>query len=130
MTQHAGVGGTPLIVERNALVVILLSLATCGIYGLYWLFKTSDEIRAVTGDEQIKPGLDLLLCLVTCGFWAMYVQYRNVQKVHQVLVRTNPTRKDQSQTILILLIAQFFVGVTGFIAMYLAQEEYNALARG
>ncbi len=135
---YGGFPGTPgaaiqiapgIVQERAPLTTVLLSLVTCGIYGLYWQFKTSDELRAATGDDSINPLLELLLTLVTGGIWGVYVMYRNAQKIHRILVSRDPARKDQSQTILILAIAMYFVGVTHFIAVWLLQEEMNQLAR-
>lgn len=117
------------IKERNSAVVLLLALVTCGVYFFYWVYATSLELQQQTGDTSINPGLDLLLSLVTCGMWGIYTQYRNTQKVHACVVAYNPHHKDQSQTVLILNIASFFVGFTSFIAMYVVQEELNLLAR-
>ena len=135
---YAGYPGAPgaaiqlvpgVVQERTPLSTILITVVTCGIYGLYWQFKTTDELRTATNDDSINPMLELLLTLVTGGIWGVYVQYRNAQKIHAALASRDPSRKDQSQTILILAIAMYFVGVTGFIAMWLLQEEFNALAR-
>lgn len=118
-----------IVQERAPLTTVLLTIVTCGIYGLYWQFKTSDELRVATGDDSINPMLELILTLVTGGIWGVYVQYRNAQKVHRALASRDPARKDQSQTVLILAIAMYFVGVTGFIATWILQEEFNAIAR-
>ena len=122
--------GPAAVQERNSALVLVLSFVTCGVYWFYWIYKTSDELQRQTGDTSINPGIDLLLTLVTCGMWGMYVEYRNAQKIHARLVMNNPYRSDQSQTILILNLASFVVGVTGFVAMYMLQEELNQLARG
>jgi preprotein translocase subunit Sss1 len=115
--------------ERSPVVVIVLMIVTCGVYSIYWLYKTSEELKNATGDDTINPGLDLLLALLTWGLWGVYLEYRNAQKVHHALVGRDPNRKDQTQTVLILNVAMFFVGITGFIATYLVQEELNQLAR-
>ena len=127
MTPYGGGGGV--VQERNSVLVLFLPLVTCGIYFYYWIYQTSEELRRATGDESINPGTDLILTIVTCGLWGLFVEYRNAQKVHSILVAQNPNRKDQSQTILILNIAAFFVGITGLIAMFMVQEELNQLAR-
>lgn len=124
-----GGGGGGLVEERNSVAVMLLPIVTCGVYLYYWIYKTSEELRAQTGDTSINPGTDLLLTIVTCGLWGMFVEYRNVQKVHAVMLQYDPSHKDQSQTVLILNLAAFVVGVTGFIATYMVQEELNQLAR-
>ena len=110
--------------------MLLLSVVTCGFYLIYWTYQTSEELRLQTGDESIKPGIDLLLMVISCGFWGWYVQYRNARVVHAQLVQSNPYRKDQSQTVLILNIAAMFVGVTALVAVFMVQEELNQLARG
>jgi hypothetical protein len=115
--------------QRSSATVLLLSIVTCGIYKLFWYYQTSDELRRVSGDESINPTTDLLLLFVTCGIWGMYVEYRNVQKVHALLAAQQPGRTDPSQTIMILNVAALFVGVTGLVATYMSQEEYNQLAR-
>jgi len=121
---------TPGIVqERNAVVVLLLGLVTCGVYMIYWLYKTSAELQEALQDQEINPMVDLILVIVTCFIWGIYVEYRNSQKAYAVLSRRDARAVDQTQTILILNIAQLVVGVTGFIATYILQEELNKLAR-
>ena len=117
------------VVERSSAVVVLFLIVTCGFYLFYWAYATSEELRRQTGDETIKPGIDLLLMLISCGLWGWYVQYRNARVVHAQLVGSNPSRQDRSQLILILNIAAPFVGVTALVAVYLVQEELNQLAR-
>ncbi|MFO0675641.1 MAG: DUF4234 domain-containing protein [Polyangiaceae bacterium] len=117
------------LVERNSALVLVYSFVSCGIYALYWTYKTSEELRGATDDATINPGLDLLLTVLTCGVWTIYTLYRNAQKVQAILGPRDPNKKDQSQMVLMLCIANFFVGVTGFVAMFLVQEELNLLAR-
>jgi hypothetical protein len=119
-----------IIPERNSVVVVLLCLFTCGIYYIYWIYQTSTELEQATRDPTINPMLDLVLSIVTCGLWGYYVLYRDAQKLHQLLVGLDPGHQDQSQTVLILLIAALFVGITFAVAIYLVQEDNNRLARG
>jgi hypothetical protein len=48
---------------RNSVVVILLSLITLGIYGLYWQYASFKELRAYAG-EGIGGGLGLLFAIL------------------------------------------------------------------
>jgi hypothetical protein len=111
-------------------VVLLLTLVTCGIYLVYWVYQTSTELKQATGDPSINPTLDLVLMLVTCTLWGYYVLCRDAEKLHRVLVGVDPGHKDQSQTVVTLCVAALFVGFTGAIAIYLVQEDFNRLARG
>ena len=117
------------VVERSSAVVLVFLIVTCGLYLFYWTYATSEELRRQTGDETIRPGIELLLMLISCGLFGWYVQYRNARVVHALLVASDPSRKDRSQLILILNIAATFVGVTALVAVYMVQEELNQLAR-
>jgi Domain of unknown function (DUF4234) len=48
---------------RSPVVVILLSLVTLGIYGLYWQYATFKEMKAYAG-EGIGGGLGLLFAIL------------------------------------------------------------------
>ena len=115
--------------ERSSVQVVVFSILTCGIYALYWVYKTSEELRDATGDPSINPSVDVLLSVVTCFAWMIYVLHRDAQKTHQASVRINPARKDQTQTILIMAVLSLVTGVTLYISLYLLQEEMNELAR-
>lgn len=109
--------------------MIVLSIVTCGVYYLIWIYGTSKELKEALNDQEIKPGIDVLLSILTCTLWAVYVHYRNAQKVHAGLLSRDPTAKDQSDMILAMHLVGIFVGATGLISMYMLQEELNKLAR-
>jgi hypothetical protein len=111
------------LTPRSSATVIVLTLVTCGIYGYIWLYKSSDELRAATGDQSINPTTDLLLSLVTCGIWYVYAMYRNTKKYYDVFRAMNVPRDDKST---LVLICALFIGI---LAPYFAQEEHNALCR-
>jgi hypothetical protein len=115
--------------EESPASVILLSLVTCGIYAVYWLYKSSEQLRIALNDDTIKPGMDILLLFLTCGIWGIYVEIRNVQKIHRVLYAIDPTRSEQANVILMMNVASLCLGFPGLIATYIVQEEFNALAR-
>ena len=43
--------------QRNIVVCILLSLVTCGIYGIYWMIVLNDETNALSGRQGTSGGL-------------------------------------------------------------------------
>lgn len=103
---------------------VLLAFLTCGISHLIWKWQTTDELRIASGDESLRPGLDLLLMLVTCGFWNVYSDYRNAKKAHDMLKAAGHGRSDQSTIVLLLALCGLY-----FVSIYILQEEYNALGR-
>ncbi len=38
--------------QRSVGIAILLSIITCGIYGIYWLIMLNDETNYVSGHQQ------------------------------------------------------------------------------
>ena len=38
--------------KRNLAVSIILSIVTCGIYGIYWFVVLTDDAKNVSGDVQ------------------------------------------------------------------------------
>lgn len=118
-----------MISERSPVMVAALSVLTCGIYYLFWMYQAETELRDALGDEEIKPGQDVLLTIVTCSIWSVYAEYRNAQKIHAALLSRDPYAKDQSEVVLLLNVASYFIGMTWAVATYMLQEDLNKLSR-
>ena len=65
-TPAAGSRG-PIGEPRNPTTVALLSLVTCGIYGLYWAYLTFEELKQHNG-EGLGGGLGALLSWLVAGW--------------------------------------------------------------
>lgn len=115
--------------ERNPAVVLLLTLVTCTLYGYYWLFVTTDELRRETGREDLSPVLDLVLAIFTAGLWGLYATWRNAQIVHEVLRARGVEHADQSQAVLIFNLSTFVWGAGWLVSLVLMQVDYNRLAK-
>lgn len=67
---------------RSVAMAIILSIVTCGIYGIYWLVVLNDEVNALTGDTNAPSGIVVfLLSLITCGIYGLYWAYVMGRKV-------------------------------------------------
>ena len=60
---------------RHPAAVIVFTILTCGIYGLYWIYKFASEMKALIGKEEINPGLEVFLCII-CFPYVFYWAYR------------------------------------------------------
>ena len=50
--------------NRSIAVVIILSLVTCGIYGLYWIYATAQELENEgKSGSSMSPVVLLIVCL-------------------------------------------------------------------
>jgi hypothetical protein len=57
---------------RNPMTVFILSIATCGMYGLYWLYTVGNELKAYLGKEDLNPMMDIIISLV-CSLYVLYL---------------------------------------------------------
>lgn len=62
--------------KRDIVISIILSIVTCGIYGLYWMACVTDEIGEVSGDKSMNGTTAVLLSIVTCGIYGYFWAYK------------------------------------------------------
>ena len=64
---------TPLVKHRDMLMQVLLFIVTCGLYGIYWFYQTTVEMKELDRDPEVSPGLWTVLLLVPiANIYAMY----------------------------------------------------------
>ncbi|MGI8795722.1 MAG: DUF4234 domain-containing protein [Acidimicrobiia bacterium] len=89
MAQPAAAGGRgPIGTPMNPTTVALLSLVTCGIYGIYWAYKTGEELKQHNGDGLGGVAL-ALLTLVIAGWFLIPAE---VEKMYQADGKESPTK--------------------------------------
>lgn len=71
--------------RREILLLVVLSVITCGFYLLVLQYRIGREINAHLGKNRINPGLDVLLTFLTCGFWVFYMMYRYPTQLEEML---------------------------------------------
>ena len=51
---------------------IVLTIVTCGIYGLYWMYCIHRDVQEVCNyPMQTESGMVLVFTLVTCGIYGI-----------------------------------------------------------
>lgn len=115
--------------ERNPVMVAILVVVSCGLYGIYHAYVTTQELTAFAGRTDINPGTELLINLVTCGLFGMYVEYRNQQIIDGLYKQRGVAHEDKAQMVGICNIATFVVGATWIIATFIYQDELNKVAQ-
>ena len=113
--------------RRNTLAVVLLTFVTCGLYGLWWQYRSTRELAEATGRE-LSPGLDLLLTLFTLGGWGVWVGYRNAEIVHDAFRAAGEPHTDRSLPVLVFGLLTWVTGLSWLVLTGILQEDYNRLA--
>ena len=117
--------------ERSIPLSIVLTVITCGIYGLYWIYKLHEEANFLCGRrEEMSPALVVLLCIVTCGIYQVYWAYTQGEKFRdEANMRGSREADDSPVLFLVLEVANYFVGVTSIIDKALMQDRINQILR-
>ncbi len=64
------------IKTRSIVTSIILSLITCGIYGIYWFISLTNEVNKLSDTKDTSGGVCFLLNWVTCNIYGIYWGYR------------------------------------------------------
>ena len=73
------------IEQRNIALCIILSIITCGIYGLYWIYKLTEDVNTLKGDPNATSGgVVILLGIITCGIYMWYWLYKQGDNLDQI----------------------------------------------
>ena len=114
------------MIKRNIGLCIVLSIVTCGIYGIYWMIVLANETNVASGHAQdgTSGGIVFLLTLVTCGIYGIYWAYKQGEKINEAkAMRNMPT--DSNAGVLYLILEIFGLGI---IAYALMQNELNKMS--
>ena len=118
--------------ERSLVKYILLSIVTCGIYGIYFLYKLIIDVNIIcAGDGDETPGLLklLLLTIVTCGIYAWIWYYKLGNRIQMNGSRYGLNIQENGTTILLwMLLGSCLFGIGPYVAMYYIIRNVNSLA--
>ena len=110
--------------QRNIAVAIILSLVTCGIYGLYWMYKIVEELNEASENNGTSGGMVILLSIVTCGIYMFYWMYKAGGYVNTAKTRRN-IPSDSNSGIIYLVLCIFGLSIVSYC---LIQNELNQIA--
>ena len=112
--------------QRSIILSIILSIITCGIYGLYWIYKLVEELNEASGNTNDTGGLAVILfSLITCGIYGLYWYYKAGEKVNTAKTQRGIGPADSSFSILYLVLGIFGLGI---ISYALIQNELNKIS--
>jgi hypothetical protein len=113
-----------MIKQKNIGLAIVLTLITCGIYGIFWFVSLTNDVGYLSEDREFTGGKHLLLTLVTCGIWSYIWSYQVGKHIAIAQQKRGQLATDNSVLYLVLT----FVGL-GIVVYALVQSDANKLAQ-
>ena len=92
-----------MIKERDIVVSILLSIVTCGIYGIYWFITLTDDAARKADDASLSGVKAFLFTIITCGIYGIYWYYKMGKTLKAAGDKNGVAIEDNSILYLILL---------------------------
>ncbi len=114
-----------MVQQRNIAVCIILSIVTCGIYGIYWFICLTDDTNTVYGAPGTSGGMAFLFTLITCGIYSLYWMYKQGEKLEDAKARAGAGVPNPNMGIIYLVLAVFGFGIISYALM---QDSLNKLA--
>lgn len=107
--------------KRDPIVSIILSIVTCGIYGIYWFICINNDSNTLAEDhDSPSGGIAFLLSLITCGIYLFIWNYKMGKKVYAIQLKNNVDATDNSILFLILSLCGLSI-----VNYFLIQTELN-----
>jgi len=110
--------------ERNVVTCILLTIITCGIYGIVWFINLTDDAARANNNPNFSGGTAFLLTLVTCGIYGYYWAYKMAKA--NVMAKSRRGMPADDNTVLYIILQVFGLGVINYCLM---QNDLNDMAR-
>jgi hypothetical protein len=107
---------------RNPVSVILLSIVTCGIYYLYWVWETNKQLNALLGREDVGAGILILSWFCLPVSW--YIWYRWDKSLMEI---TEGTRARYSSNFILWIILSVVAGVGTLVMSFQIQDTLNSV---
>lgn len=107
---------------RSIPVCIILTLVTCGIYGIYWFIMLTEDANALSGRQSPSGGVAFLLTLVTCGIYGIYWAYQMGETLYAAAQQRNVYGASNNNILYLILQIVF-----SWVGWCLMQNEINKL---
>lgn len=106
--------------QRNIALCIVLSVITCGIYGIYWFICVTDDVNQVSDRYTTSGAMAFVLSLITCGIYGIYWAY----KMGECLDTARAEHGEPTGSLAIIFLILNIFGLS-IITLALAQNELN-----
>ena len=127
----SNIGRTPVKTDYSLLTYFLLSILTCGIYGIYMLYKMAKDCNQICSEDGDSIGglmAYILLSIITCGIYPLYWMYKIQNRLHAAAPRYNTyVPEDGGKVLLWLIVGSVICGIGSLIAFNIVFRSLNVV---
>lgn len=114
------------IQTRSIVSCIILTIVTCGIYGILWFGNLNDEANFLSEERTpTSGGIAFLLCIFTCGIYYFFWAYNQGTKIDRAYIIRNQTPPKHG---ILYLVLTFVPYVGGLLTYCIMQNDINYIA--
>lgn len=114
--------------EKSIGLCVVLSLVTCGIYSIYWLYTIAHDLNDLCESQNqekgAEPGLVVILSIVTCGIYLLYYLWKAGKMVSSLTRSNGHHPSDDSIVLMVLSILQL-----SLVSYCILQSHINGFAK-
>ena len=105
-----------MIQKRNIAMYIILSIVTCGIFGIYWFICLTDDSKLAANDNESASGpVAFLLTIVTCGIYSWYWAYKLGDRVDYAANSRGIGDGSSNSKILFIVLQLLGLGIVNYL---------------
>lgn len=119
--------------ERNFVTAFLLSIVTCGIYGIFWWYSFTEDLnRLCEGRSDSKPSPNyivvMLLSFITCGIYFYCWIYKQGDRMAEVAPSYDVNIQMNGNTMLLWFLLGSLIAVGPAIGWFILIDNFNKMA--
>ena len=119
---------TGVVKEKSIGLCVVLSIVTCGIYGIYWLYTIAHDLNDLCESQNqekgAEPGLVVVLGIVTCGIYSLYYLWKAGKMVASLTRSNGQHPSDDSIVLMVLSLLQL-----SLVSYCILQSHINGFAK-
>lgn len=119
---------TGVVKEKSIGLCVVLSLVTCFIYSIYWLYTIAHDLNDLCESQNqekgAEPGLVVVLSIVTCGIYLLYYLWKAGKMVSSLTRSNGHHPSDDSIVLMVLSILQL-----SLVSFCILQSHINDFAK-
>jgi len=120
-----------MIQRRDLIKLILLSIITCGIYGIIFWYRYAEDMNVVCqgdGEHTQNYIVVILLSIITCGIYQFIFFYRIGNRLARNAPRYGLAFNEDGMTILLWeILGSFLCGLGMLVSWHIMIKNMNAL---